>query len=63
MTESGPYILSDGMDKTIDLAGTNKTQLTVVKETTTAIELILCEDGGTQMSGGCSSKLILQTQN
>lgn len=60
---SGPYMLSDEMDKTIDLAGTSKTQLTFVKETTMATELILCEGGWTQRSGGYPGKLILQTQN
>lgn len=51
------------MDKNIDLAGTNKTQLPFIKETAMAIELILSEDGWTQSSGGCSGKFILQTQN
>lgn len=56
-------MLSDEMDKTIDLAGTSKTQLAFIKETTMATELILCEGGWTQRSGGCPGKLILQTQN
>lgn len=60
---SGPYIFLDEIDKTIDLAGTSKTQLTFIKETTMATELILCEDGWTQRSGGCPGKLILHTQN
>lgn len=60
---SDPYILSDELDKTIDLAGTNKTQLTFIKETTMTIELILWEDGWTQRSGGFSGRLIFQTQN
>jgi len=47
VTGSGPYILSDETDKPIDLAGTNKTQLTFIKETKTAVELILCEEGWT----------------
>lgn len=51
------------MDKTIDPAGTNEIQLTFIKETAMVIELILCEVGWTQRSGGCSGKLILQTQN
>lgn len=63
MAGSDPYILSDELDKTIDLAGTNKTQLTFIKETTMTIELILWEDGWTQRSGGFSGRLIFQTQN